>query len=74
MKYYEVKKEFDNFRLPKRILYVENELFTESEVNKYGVDVNKCKVVNLSKRSSYFFFGARFNTHQDKYKASPSTN
>ena len=60
MTYYQVLPQFDNYRLPKRLIYIQNELFTPAEVKRYNVDVNKCQKVQCSRKKTYFFFGARF--------------
>lgn len=60
MIYYQVLPQYDNFALPKRYIYVRNELFTPAEVKKYNVDTNKCRKIECSRKKTYFFFGARF--------------
>lgn len=60
MKYYQVLPKYDNYRLPKMLIYIENELFTEKEVEKYGVNKKYCKEVEIPKNQTYWAFGARF--------------
>ena len=60
MKFYKVKKEADNKRKAKINIYVENELFTENEVEKYSLNKNYLEVVEVPKNKTYWFFGARF--------------
>ena len=70
MLYYRVKPEYDNARLLNRttrafdLALVGNELYTEKEwerlVLRYRVSVVVCEPVQISKRNTYFFFGARF--------------
>ena len=70
MLYYRVKPEYDNARLLNRttrafdLALVGNELYTEKEwerlVLRYRVSAIVCEPVQISKRNTYFFFGARF--------------
>lgn len=70
MLYYRVKPEYDNARLLNRTtrafdgVLVGNELYTEKEwerlVLRYRVSAIVCEPVQISKRNTYFFFGARF--------------
>lgn len=70
MLYYRVKPEYDNARLLNRttcafdLALVGNELYTEKEwerlVLRYRVSAIVCELVQISKRNTYFFFGARF--------------
>ena len=58
MKYYQVLPQYDNYRLPKMFIYIENELFTEKEVEKYGVNKKYCKEVEIhtSKRGYNYYY------------------
>lgn len=60
MKYYQIKKEYDNKKRIDGSIFVENELYTEKEKTKYNIPENYYNVVEVSKRNIYFFFGARF--------------
>lgn len=70
MLYYRVKPEYANARLLNRTtrafdrVLVGNELYTEKEwerlVLRYRVLGIVCEPVQISKRDTYFFFGARF--------------
>ena len=60
MKYYQVLPQYDNYRLPKMLIYIKDELFTEKEVEKYGVNKKYCKEVEILKNQTYWAFGARF--------------
>jgi hypothetical protein len=70
MLYYCVKPEYDNARLLNRTtrafdrVLIGNELYTEKEwerlVLRYRVSAIVCEPVQISKRNTYFFFGARF--------------
>ena len=60
MKYYQVLPKYDNYRLPKMFIYIKDELFTEKEVEKYGVNKKYCKEVEIQKNQTYWAFGARF--------------
>jgi hypothetical protein len=70
MLYYRVKPEYDNARLLNRttrafdLALVGNELYTEKEwerlVLRYRVSLIVCEPVQVNRRNTYFFFGARF--------------
>ena len=60
MKYYKVKKEADNKRRSDGNIYVANELYTEREKEKLNLNEAFLEVVEVSKKSIYWFFGARF--------------
>ena len=62
MKYYKVKSEADNKRRSDGSIYVANELYTEREVNKLNLNKNFLEVIEVSKNSVYWFFGARFSS------------
>lgn len=62
MKYYRVKKEFDNRRKNNSDIYIANELYTEKEAQKQNLNFNFLELVEISKRKVYFFFGARFES------------
>lgn len=66
MIFYKVKKEFDNKPLVFKnteveSIYIANELFTRREVHKFGLNKAYLTRVNIPKKDTYFFFGARFN-------------
>lgn len=72
MKYYRVRPEFDNWAVGRNYYLVGNELLTETELRKlrarynnyYRVPLNFERIfeeVEVSKRTVYFFFGARFS-------------
>ena len=73
MKYYRVRPEFDNFQVARNGYYlVGNELYTLAELRRletsynayYRNPLNFSRIfeeVEVSKRSVYFFFGARFS-------------
>lgn len=70
MLYYRVKPEYDNARLLNRttrafdLALVGNELYTEKEwerlVLRYRVSAVVCEPVQVNKRNTSFFSGARF--------------
>lgn len=72
MLYYRVKPEFNSMRLLNRttrafdLALVGNELYTEKEwgrlVLRYRVSAVVCEPVQVNKRNTYFFFGARFES------------
>ena len=61
MKYYKVKPEADNKRRSDGSIYVANELYTEKEAEKFKLNKAFLDVVEVSKKSVYWFFGARFS-------------
>lgn len=60
MVYYQVKKEYDNKRRSDGSIYVADELLTAAEVKRYNTPERYIKAVTVSKKKTYFFFGARF--------------
>jgi len=46
---------------PKIHAIVKNELFTKKEAEKYQIPAKILQAVEVSKKSVYFFFGARFS-------------
>lgn len=61
MKYYKIKREYDNRKRKDGSVYIANELYTEKEKEKYNIPLNYCDIVEISKKKIYFFFGARFS-------------
>ena len=73
MKYYKVRSEFDNKRVARNGYYlVGNELYTPAELRRLETNYNvyyrnpmnfmrMFEEVEVSKRTVYFFFGARFS-------------
>ena len=61
MKYYKVKAEADNKKRNDGSIYVANELYTEREADKLNLNKNFLEVIEVSKKSVYWFFGARFS-------------
>lgn len=60
MKYYRVRKEFDNKRKGNNDIYIGNELYTIQEAKKQKLNTNYMEMVEISKNKTYFSFGARF--------------
>lgn len=60
MKYLKVKPEADQKRRQDGSIYVANELYTEKEAEKLNLNKALMDAVEVSKKSVYFFFGARF--------------
>lgn len=61
MKYFRVKKQYDNFSCVGRAILVKNELYTEKEMKRFRVPsicVEECEV---NPKETHFFFGARFS-------------
>ena len=65
MKYYRVKKKYDNFPKNPKVLdgniFVANELYTEREFKKLPF-VYSCifEEIEIPRNRTYWFFGARF--------------
>lgn len=68
MKYYRVKQEYDNKPICKNVsgyraisfFLVGNELYTPTEKAKYSIPDNVLETIHISKKRTYFSFGARF--------------
>lgn len=60
MKYYRIKEEHDNKKRIDGSILVGNELYTEKEVEKYHIPISYCDIIEVSRKKTYFFFGARF--------------
>lgn len=62
MTYYRVPRTLDNVPNKKIGILVGNELFTYKELIKYNLldRINELEQVDVSKKSIYWFFGARF--------------
>lgn len=60
MKYYRVRLECDNKRKSPDDIYIGGELYTPTEVRKQNLNCNYLEEVEVNKRKTYFFFGARF--------------
>lgn len=68
MKYFKVKKEADQTIKPskKYDVLVKDELYTETEINRFGWVEDKIAScfdkIEVSKKTTGFLFGARFST------------
>jgi hypothetical protein len=60
MEYLRVKKGFDNYKRADGSIYVANELYTKKEAAKHGINPTFCDRVEISRKKTFFFFGARF--------------
>ena len=60
MKYFMVKSEYDNTKRKDGSILVANELYTQKEIERFGINSNVVEEVEVSKNKVYFFFGARF--------------
>jgi hypothetical protein len=60
MEYLRVKKSFDNYKRADGGIHVANELYTKKEAAKHGVNPTFCDRVEISRKKTFFFFGARF--------------
>lgn len=65
MKYYKVKKEYDNTRKNNKDIYIANELYTQKEVDRERLNTSYMDTVEINKNRTYFFFGARFECDLD---------
>ena len=62
MTYYKVKPKYDNYRKGRKSsdIYVADELYTEKEVEKLNLNPAFMDVVTVSRKQTYWLFGARF--------------
>ena len=65
MRYYRVRKEYDNFPQNPRIkdgnILIANELYTEKEFNKLPyIYAGAFEMIDIPKNQTYWMFGARF--------------
>ena len=60
MTYYKVKPQFDNYRRHDGSIWVANELYTATELARFKASPHMFDRVEVSKRKTYWFFGARF--------------
>ena len=66
MLYGQIKKQYDNKYINKSHFLIKNELYTMSEIKKLNISEHCYNIVILPKNKSYFFFGARFNSLQNR--------
>lgn len=71
MKFYKVKKEYDQkplykfYKTKNHVPYsflIANELYTDAELKKFNVDPICFDVVEIPKNKTYWSFGARFES------------
>lgn len=70
MKFYKVKKEYDQtplYKIGKKKMYyysflIANELYTDAELRQFNVDPIFFDVVEIPKNKTYWSFGARFES------------
>ena len=55
MKYLKVKENFDNYRRNDGSIYIANELYTEAESKKYGINPAFCTEIEMSSKKHTFF-------------------
>ena len=60
MLYYQVKPKFDQKKRRDGSILVANELYTPREKERFAISDEAVDAVQVSKRSIYFSFGARF--------------
>ena len=60
MLYYQIKPEFDQKKRRDGSILIANELYTPREKERFAISDEAVDPVQVSKRSVYFFFGARF--------------
>ena len=63
-----VWKKINNNHFKHSISLCDYELFTMSEIKKYGIPEKCYDVVNYPKNESYICFGVRFNKMQDSFR------
>ncbi len=61
MRYFRVKKEYDNIHTQQDHILIQNELYTEEELKKYNVQQKHVVPVELNEEDTYWCFGARFS-------------
>ena len=62
MIFYRVKKEYDNRKRVDGSILVQNELYTEQEVQRYKIPFGYVEKVEEKRASIYWFFGSRFGS------------
>lgn len=60
MIYFKIKKSADQRSRKDGSFFIESELYTQKEAEKYNIPAAYYDIVNMSKKSVYWFFGARF--------------
>lgn len=60
MLYYRIKPECDQKKRRDGSILIANELYTPREKERFAISDEAVDAVQVSKRSVYFFFGARF--------------
>ena len=60
MKYFKIKPEFDQRKRKDGSILVENELYTEREMNRYEIPTEYTEPIELDRKETYWLFGARF--------------
>lgn len=60
MLYYQVKPKFDQKKRCDGSILIANELYTSREKERFAISDEAVDPVQVSRRSVYFFFGARF--------------
>lgn len=60
MKYFQVKRESDQVRVNPVHFLIKEELYTEREKEKLGIPERHLISVEVSRKQTFWFFGARF--------------
>ena len=60
MLYYRIKPEYDQKKRRDGSILIANELYTQREKERFAISDEAVDAAQVSKRSVYFFFGARF--------------
>ncbi len=60
MLYYKVKPEFDQKTRHDGSILIANELYTPREIERFKISNKAVYPVEISKKTVYFFFGARY--------------
>ncbi len=59
MLYYKVLPQYDQFKKPDDGIYIKHELYTANEIARQKLNVKFMKIIEISKREIYWFFGVR---------------
>lgn len=60
MTYYKIKPSADQRRRKDGSIYIANELYTPKEAEKHNTPAAYYDIVNVSRKATYWMFGARF--------------
>ncbi len=66
MLYAQIKKTMDQKYHKKLGILIKDELFTMTEIKRYSIPEYCYDVMNYPKNKSYFIFGTRYNSAQNR--------